>query len=408
VLIAKMLSDSGWSVPERLKAELVEALEAAPESGGFDIAGALEEIAEAVEGDPFAAYDAMNSVLAAFPSEAAAKMVATLGHSRAPVLMHTLAGFVMHRDGRLAAAAIEELKRGAEGPVDSALVERLVRMRPWLPVERQGPLDAAIRALRAHAGAPVELARPKSVKCFVMACDGSGAGGVLASMKAADGWRFVAAMTKPAGVEEVLSLEGAPKSQVDATVRGMRESVVAAQTDVAGLASYLQLALGENVAAKNPPPFKLIAFVESLGLGPLAPRVLSPGDLIAAIVDDLPDEMKDSVAVAKALQATVGGALEQPWFEAGEPVERLLGPIRTAKARVKALLTAYLPQRREFWTRACALTAFALELDRKTYGLMGVNLALVGREIASGTPLEKVPLMRQVAEATVQAYQSRR
>ncbi len=104
-----------------------------------------------------------------------------------------------------------------------------------------------------------------------------------------------------------------------------------------------------------------------------------------------PKVLKDAGAVAKAHEATVGGALEQPWFEAGEPVERLLGPIRTAKARVKALLTAYLPQRREFWTRACALTAFALELDRKTYGLMGVNLALVGREIADGSALGQDP-----------------
>ena len=408
LLIGKVLNDSGWSVPERLKAELVQALEAAPEIGGFDLSGTLDDIAEAVAGDAFAAYDAINSVLSAFPSEAAAKMVATLGHSRAPVLMHTLAGFVMHRDGRLAVAAIDELRRGAEGKVDSALVERLVRMRPWLPIERQAPLDEAIRALRAHARPPVELARPKSMKCFVMACDGSGAGGALASMKASDGWRFVAAMTKPAGVEEVLSLEGAPKAQVDATVRGMRESVMAAQTDVAGVARYLQIALGENVAAKNPPPFKLIAFVESLGLGPLSPRVLSPGDLIAEIIDGLPDSLKDAGAIKLAHEATVGGVLEQPWFEAGEPVERLLGPIRTQKARIKALLTAYLPQRREYWTRVCALTAFALELDRKAYGLMGVNLALVGREIADGAPLETIPLMRQIAEGTVAAYQSRR
>jgi len=407
LLIAKVLSDSGWSVPERLKTEVVESLEAWPETS-FDLTGTLDDIAEAVDGDAFAAYDAINSVLSAFPSEAAAKMVASLGQSRAAVLLHTLAGFVMHRDARLASAAIEELKRGALSQVDSALVERLVRMRPWLPMERQAPLDEAIRALRAHARPPVELARPKSTKCFVMACDGSGAGGALASMKASDGWRFVAAMTKPAGVEEVLSLEGAPKSQVDATVRGMRESVMAAQTDVAGVARYLQIALGENVAAKNPPPFKLIAFVESLGLGPLSPRVLSPGDLIAEIIDGLPEGLKNAGAVRLAHEATVGGALEQPWFEAGEPVERLLGPIRTEKARVKALLTAYLPQRREYWTRVCALTAFALELDRKAYGLMGVNLALVGREIADGAPLETIPLMRQIAEGTVAAYQSRR
>ena len=408
VMIAKVLSDTGLGVPDKLKERVVESLEASPDAGGFDLTQALDEIAEAAGEDAFVAYDALNSVLAAFPSDAAARMVATLGASRAPVLMQTLAGFAMHRDNRLAGAAIEELKRLATGgSVESALVERLVRMRPWLPLERQTPLDEAIRALRAQARAPVELEKPKTAKCFVMACDGSGAGGALASLKAADGWRFVSAMTKPSGVEAVLSLEGLAKREVDATVRGMRENVSAAETDVAGLARFLQLALGENVAARRPPPFKLIAFVESLGLGPLAPRVLSPADLLAEMIDELPPGLKDASALKLAHEASVGGVLSQPWFEAGEEVERLIGPVRGPKARVKALMTAYLPQRRDYWTRIVALTAFALELDRKTYGLMGVNLALIGRELASGTALEKIPLMRQIAEATVEAYQSR-
>ena len=408
VMIAKVLSDTGLGVPDRLKERVVESLEAAPETGGFDLAGALDEIAEAAGEDAFVAYDALNSVLAAFPSDAAARMVSTLGVSRAPVLMHTLAGFAMHRDARLAGAAIEELRRlAAGGSVESALVERLVRMRPWLPLERQGALDEAIRALRSQALAPVELEKPKTAKCFVMACDGSGAGGALASLKAADGWRFVSAMTKATGVEDVLSLENLAKREVDATVRGMRENVSAAETDVQGLARYLQLALGENVSARRPPPFKLIAFVESLGLGPLAPRVISPADLLAEMIDELPPGLKGASALKLAHEASVGGVLSQPWFEAGEEVERLIGPVRGPKARVKALMTAYLPQRRDYWTRVIALTAFALALDRKTYGLMGANLALIGRELASGTPLEQIPLMREIAQATVAAYQSR-
>jgi hypothetical protein len=412
VLVAKMFNDSGWSVPDRLKARVVELLEseeAGPAgSAAGDLKSALGDIAEAAEGDAFASYEALNSVLAAFPSEAAARMVGTLASERAPVLLHTLAGFAMHRDPQLAAAAIEELKQAAKsGRVESLLIERLVRMRPWLPLDRQAPLDEAIRALRAQSLAPVEPNRPQAARGFIMACDGSGAGGALASLKAADGWRFVAAMTKPTGVEDVLSLEGLRKAEADATVRGMRDNVLAAQTDAAGIARYLQLALGENLASKTPPPFKLIAFVENLGLGPVAPRLVSPADLIAEMLEALPEAEKDAAAAARAHKAVLGGALAQQWFEAGEPVERLLAPIRGAKARAKALLAGYLPERRLFWTRNCALTALALQLDRKTYGALGRHLVLVGRDIAEGKALDEIPLMREIAETTVSAYESR-
>jgi len=412
VLVAKVLSDSGWSVPDRLKSRVNELLEiaesASPGASAADLKSALADIAEAAEGDAFASYDALNSVLAAFPSEAAARMVSTLGAERAPVLLQTLAGFAMHRDPALARAAIEELRQAAKGErVESVLVERLVRMRPWLPPDRQAPLDEAIRALRVHALGPVEPQRPQAARCFIMACDGSGAGGALASLKAADGWRFVAAMTKPTGVEEVLSMEGLRKAEADATVRSMRDSVMAAQTDAAGIARYLQIALGENLASLTPPPFKFVAFVENLGLGPIAPRVVSPAELIEELLEELPEAEKDAAAVARAHKAALGGALGQQWFEAGEPVERLLAPIRGAKARVKALLSAHLPERRAFWARNCALTAFVLRLDRKAYGAIGRNLALVARDIAAGVALDEIPLMRQIAEMSVRAYESR-
>jgi hypothetical protein len=408
MLTGKVLSDSGWLVPDSLKRNVVELLDKtdAIETGG-DLASMLSEIAEGAQDDPFAAYDALNSVLAAFPAEVGARMVAILGDSRNPVLLHTLAGFAMHREAPMALAAIGALRRIAGGgKVESLLVERLVRMRPWLPTDRQGPLDEAIRALRAQALAPVEASRPKSAKAFVLACDGSGAGGALASLKSSDGWRFVAAMTKPSGIEDVLSLEGLSKREVDMTVTGMRDSVLAAAADVAGLARYLQLGLGESIAAQAPPPFKFIAFVENLGLGPLSPRLLTPAELIAEILAGLPDARKDAAATARAHEAALGGSLEDAWFEAGEPVERLLAPIRGAKARIKAVLSDYLPLRRAFWARNCAVTAFVLGLDR-SHGALGEFYALVGRDIAAGAALDRIPLMRQVAATTVAAFESR-
>ena len=45
-------------------------------------------------------------------------MVATLGDVHAPLLLHAMAGFAMHRDSQMAASAITRLKHAAmSGPI---------------------------------------------------------------------------------------------------------------------------------------------------------------------------------------------------------------------------------------------------------------------------------------------------
>jgi hypothetical protein len=408
VLIAKILGDARWVVPTSLQNKLVDALDAAPlaQPSEFDLKTALRQIADAAGDDAFAAYEALNSVLAAFPSDAAARMVGVLSAGRAPVLLHTLAGFVLHADSALALAAVAALKVAAAAqPIESALVERLVRMRPWLTSDRQGPLDEAIRGLRAHALPPRDIERLKPVKGFVMACDGMGAAGTLATLKGPRIWSFAAAMTGPGGVVDVIGLERSRKADVDATVRGLRENVVTAETDAAGVGHYLQLCLGEGLEARNAPPFRLVGFVESLGLGTLMPRALSPGDLVAEILAG--DEDVSPQVLAQAHQEAARSKLVASWFEAGEAIERLLKPVRGAKARARAVLGGHLPARRAFWARVCAMSAFALALDAQAYPGLGRSLALVGRDVAAGKPLEDMPLMRRIAETTVFAFEDR-
>ena len=408
VLIAKILNDAKWAVPARLQQNLIETLNAAPpaEPSEFDLKAALHDIAEAAQDDAFAAYDSLNSVLAAFPSDAAARMVAVLAAGRSPVLLHTLAGFVLHPDPALALAAVAALKATAPTqPIESALVERLVRIRPWLTPDRQAPLDEAVRALRVHALPPREIERMKPMRGFVMACDGMGSAGALTTLKGARHWSFAAAMTGPAGVAEVLGLERIRKSEVDATVRGLRENVVTAETDADGVGRYLQLCLGENIEARVAPPFRLVGFVENLGLGGLIPRALPPGDLVEEILAGEAD--MSSQALAQAHDLAARSTLAASWFEAGEAVEHMLKPLRGGKARARAVLAGRLPERRLFWARVCAMSAFALALDAKAPAGLSRSLALVGRDLVAGKPLEDIALMRRIAESTVFAYEDR-
>ena len=88
-------------------------------------------------------------------------------------------------------------------------------------------------------------------------------------------------------------------------------------------------------------------------------------------------------------------------------MEQLLKPLRGAKARTRAVLAGRLSERRAFWARVLAMSAFALALDAKAHPGLGRALALVGRDLADGKPMEDIPLMRRIAETTVFAYEDR-
>jgi len=70
-------------------------------------------------------------------------------------------------------------------------------------------------------------------------------------------------------------------------------------------------------------------------------------------------------------------------------------------------MKAYLPERRAFWARQCAISALAMHGDEKTARSPWKQLALVGRDIASDLPLDQIPLMKQIAELSVRAFESR-
>ena len=59
---------------------------------------------------------------------------------------------MLHPDAVLAQSVDDALAASAtQTPVESSLIERLVRMRPWLPQTRQSHLNATIRAMRLNA-----------------------------------------------------------------------------------------------------------------------------------------------------------------------------------------------------------------------------------------------------------------
>jgi hypothetical protein len=412
MMTGRILADAEWPVPDSLKQALIEATRAAPPGGQGDVVGdlvsTLLEVADQTDQNPFEVHGYMNSLMATFPPDANATLLFELGGARKSVIAQAIAGFVLHPDSLLAQSAAEALAASAkQTPVESSLIERLIRIRPWLPPPRQAQLDATIRAARSNALPPVKSEPPKLIKCYLSICDGSGTRSFLATQRIGRRYQIPTVMMKPAGVADAMILPALAKSDMDDIVRQMKSNVPLMEADLAGVTRMLELAIAENLASGALPPFKLVEVVESLGLGPLHPNPATPLEIISSLLAELPPEQTDEAATARAHGDALLSEFKYQWFEAGEELEDLLYPVKGSKQRIAKLMTAYLPRRRPFWARQCAVSALAMHGDKKARFLPWRQLALIGREIASEVPMDQIPLMRQVAESSVRAFERR-
>ena len=412
MMMGKIFADAGWAVPDSLRQAMAESLQAAPpDTQGFaenDIVSPLLEVIEQAGQNPFDVYEYVNSLLAGFPPEACVRLLIELIAGKKAVIDQAVAGFVLHPDAALAQSVAEGLAASAtQTPVESSLIERLVRMRPWLPQTRQAHLDATIRAMRLNALPPVKTELPKVIKCYVSVCDGSGTRSLFITQRVGAHYQTASVMMKFAGVADAMILPELSKSGMDDMVRQMKSSMPVMETDLAGITRMLGLAIADNFASGNLPPFKLVEVVESLGLGPIHPDRASLMEIITGLLADLPAEQTNPTAAARAHVEILDSEIKYQWFEAGEVLEDLLYPVKGSKRRIAKLMKAYLPERRLFWARQCAISALAMRGDEKTRHSPWKQLALVGRDIASDLPLDQIPLMKQVAEISVRAFESR-
>jgi hypothetical protein len=391
---------------------VVKALQAAPPDtegvSGKDLVSSLLEVADQARQNPFDVYEYVSSLLAGFPPEASVMLLLELVAGKKAVIDQAVVGFVLHPDAVLAQSVAEALAASAtKSPVESLLIERLVRMRPWLPQTRQPHLDATIRAMRLNALPPVKTELPKVIKCYVSVCDGSGTRSLLVTQRVGAHYQLASVMMKLAGVADAMVLPELSKSEMDDIIRQMKSSMPVMETDLAGITRMLGLAIADNFASGNLPPFKLVEVAESLGLGPVHPDHASPMEIITGLLADLPPEQTNPTAVATAHADILDSEFKYQWFEAGEALEALLYPVKGSKERVAKLMKAYLPERRLFWARQCAISALAMRGDGKTRHSPWKQLALVGRDIASDLPLDQIPLMKQVAEISVRVFERR-
>ena len=292
------------------------------------------------------------------------------------------------------------------------MVDRLVRMRPWLSEMRRANIDTAIRALRPKAAPPVPVKRWEIRGVLASLCDGAGAQSLFALAK--QGRRFALAcllVKSEVGVQDAWVRDGMTKAEADALIAQIVAGAEAVEISIGLLEQRLADALATNVAREVPPPFGLLQVVEVLALGPLHPERISPPALVEALIGDLPPGRKDTKAVLAAHRASARWEQEfetvTSWFEAGEAVEGLLRPLRTRKRRIEAVSAQLLPPRRSFWGERCAWMAATLKESAEDGDNVWSDFALVARDLLGKRPLDSIPLATRIASATVEAFEPR-
>ncbi len=410
MLTAKLLADAGWDIPERLKQAVAETLSSEtspfPVHRGQTIMASLLEIAEQTDHNPFDIHDHVKSMLAGFPTEVSAGMLSGLIEESEPIIDQALAGFILHPDASIAEAVMTALTTSAKTtPVASTQISRLVLMRPWLPLMRQIGLDATLRAMRLNALPPVPRDVPKTIKNFVSICDGSGTRSLIVTQRTGKSFQIATVMMKATGAVEAMVLPHMPKAAQDEIIRGMKSSMPTSETSSAGIEHTLALALADNAQSGHLPPFRLVEVLESLDIGTLLPDASTPLELITRLLADVPAAQTSAAALAGAHRDILDHEIKYQWFETGEAIETMLAPVKGYSRRVAKLMKEYLPDRRQFWARQCALSADALRGDGGSRQKFWIQLALVGRELATSVPLEQIPLMKSVAEGSVEAFE---
>jgi hypothetical protein len=378
-----------------------------------EISDHFAELAATLDNDPFEIYAELAATAAAFPPEGHATMAGALAMSDNEAVREAALGFAFSPDPTVSSTALVAISQRGRAPlVSSRVIDRLVRMRPWLSETRRPNVDTAVRALRPKAAPPLPVERWEIRGVLASLCDGAGAQSLFALAKRGRRFGLASLLVKSEiGVADAWVRGGMTKAEADALISEIVAGTEAVEVTISLIEQRLADALAINVARDVPPPFGLLQVVETLGLGPLHPQSISPGMLVEALIANLPSARTNTVALQAAHRTSISWAQEfetlASWFEAGEAVEKLLQPLRTRKRRIEAISAQLLPTRRKFWAERCAWMAATLKEGAAEGDDTWCDFALVARDLVGQRPLAEIPLAARIAAATVEAFEQR-
>ena len=414
MLIARCFADANCDPGPALKDALRAAIAANPaqqmDLGPAEFAAQFDDMAKLLDHDPVAIHSEVCAITAALPPELRAILASAMATSKTPSLVGAALGFVLDADDAIARDVLAALgMAGSRERISSQTVERLVRMRPWLPATRHDMLDAAVRTLRRRVAPSVAVIPARLDHVVVTLPDGSGAASIFVTTQHGTKFNLNLVLLKSGkGIVDAWVDRGMSKRATAAKLYEIGERIGTIPVSFAFATRMLSNGLAQNLAGARPPPLGLLEVVENLGLARVPAESSPPEILVAELLHGLPASRTDGQASAVAAEDSAGWGSRfrgvDMWFEANETVDGVLGKVTGRRARFTAVMAQVLPPRRDFWVERCAWLAATLH-EQPDFGGW-IDVALVARALAAGAALPTVGLMNAIAMTTVEAFEA--
>lgn len=376
----------------------------------------LVAMADGLNNDPFAIFDQVDQMIAAFPQDAKAMFLGVMAASPHPAVGEAVIGFLLDRSDAVFRAVAAGISSSLAGQgVSRASAQRLVLMRNWLPPARLLEYDALLRAVRSKAGSenPGAAASnmPELQTLLMSGCDGAGAHTIIAVCKEGRKFAFVSLLVKHGfGVRDAIVLHGKGKAEINGILAHMGDQIGACPSLPATVSVLIGHGLADNIASGEPPPFGMIAVLEMAGLGLQVPNRIGTQALIDSMLAGLPSGRTDAGAVKSALRRSTGWpkqrVLVEGWFDDDDALVALLNGKPKAQ-HAEVILTQFLPQpqKRQRWAQIFAWTA--LSLKHAANDTDYVDHVLIAREIIGTADLAGIPIFKYIAKSTAGAFAQR-
>ena len=274
--------------------------------------------------------------------------------------------------------------------------------------EASEDVDAAVRAARRKGGEPAPLAPPAVEDLRISGFDGSGAASAFALVRTGKRHAVASVLFKLGhGVRDAWVHRDMTRAEARAQLDRVAGEIDLVPVSPSTLRRLLGHMLSFNVEGV-PPPFGTLDAVEALGLDTVNPEPAPPEDVVAAALGEADGEAADADVLADAASWPARYGFMGSWFEDDAAVdEALLGRKGLSKARKVDLVldTVVAPRRRRWGEMLAWMALITADADAREEA---TRFALAAAALLGDRPAAEMPLLRAIADGTVEARRLRR
>ncbi len=400
--------DPGDELRELLGDSMTEQVGTEPMSLSEILEG-FEDIATSLDHDPFAIKEMLDESGQVLPAEYRTRMLEVMAEADNAALRDAAALYLLDSQAEVRVATVHQLGNAMRtGKLSPVTLRRMIAIRNWLPNAERPALDQIIREARRLGVECATWPERRIEKLTATSVDGAGARSLIAVV--AEGRKRLITgllLKESAGITDSWF-------QPDQSPRKTKEFLAYYEAEVGSrdigheffgtLISHF-IAVGRERGGM--PTGGFLGFIEAIGMAEWQPRALDDSDLIDALLQGLPSSPLEAGAVDAALKASGDwseshGFLES-WFETGPDIEYAIAAGADCGDRdlVQVLLDEVIEPRRALWIDRLLWTALWL---REGADLVSpwIDFFLVGRELHRGRALAEIPLMREIALASIE------